>query len=184
MREPDYALLREIHLPPIRYTAQWGRIEMVRRYAAMETARRAARLILALEAWKLQHGSLPEKLDELVGTCLDELPTDPYSGEPFRYFRDGLKVPLEWHQPLYPTFHSYYAHESFGMISAEKPFLWSTGTRIRSERNAAEVLNEYFILGYSDGRRMDDSCDTSRLIYRRARNENELWEAGWPFPIP
>ena len=34
-------------------------------YVAQVAARRAVRVVLALEAWKLKHGSLPKTLDEL-----------------------------------------------------------------------------------------------------------------------
>jgi tetratricopeptide (TPR) repeat protein len=46
------------------------------------------RLILtqiALERHKLQHGSYPDSLDLLVSAFVDALPTDPFSGQPFRY---------------------------------------------------------------------------------------------------
>jgi tetratricopeptide (TPR) repeat protein len=46
------------------------------------------RLILtqvALERYKLEHGTYPENLDGLLGAFMDALPTDPFSGEPFRY---------------------------------------------------------------------------------------------------
>ncbi len=46
------------------------------------------RLILtqiALERHKLQHGGYPDNLDALRGGFVDELPTDPFSGQPFRY---------------------------------------------------------------------------------------------------
>ena len=57
-------------------------------YLRMVTRRRAATLLLALEAWKAQHGRFPDTLDELVGTYLDRLPLDPYSGKPFLYRYD------------------------------------------------------------------------------------------------
>jgi hypothetical protein len=58
---------------------------LVARYLRMETRRRAATLLLALEAWKAQHGRFPDTLDELAGTYLNRLPLDPYSGKPFGY---------------------------------------------------------------------------------------------------
>ena len=49
---------------------------------------------LALAGWKLEHGTLPEKLESLVGPFLKTMPLDPYAGEPFRYFPQGLPAPL------------------------------------------------------------------------------------------
>ena len=56
--------------------------------------RRATYILMALEAWKVDHlGVLPERLDELVGPYLERLPLDPYSGKEFFYSRKGLKLP-------------------------------------------------------------------------------------------
>jgi ABC-type transport system involved in multi-copper enzyme maturation permease subunit len=51
----------------------------------IEGYHRAARLVLALDAWKLDHGKLPRSLDELRGKYLDELPVSPFTGTKFRY---------------------------------------------------------------------------------------------------
>ncbi len=60
----------------------------------VETWRRVVRLQLAAEAWKAEHGQLPETLDELVGTYLDRMPVDPHSGLPFVYFSKGLPMSI------------------------------------------------------------------------------------------
>jgi ABC-type transport system involved in multi-copper enzyme maturation permease subunit len=59
-------------------------------FAKFEARRRGTLLVLALEAYRLDHGKLPDSLDALVGDYLDALPRDPYSGTQFRYFPDGL----------------------------------------------------------------------------------------------
>ncbi|HBO45931.1 MAG TPA: hypothetical protein DD670_18820 [Planctomycetaceae bacterium] len=64
-----------------------------------EMHRRALVLQLALAAWRREHGSLPKTLDELVGTYLDAVPVDPYTGKPFAYYPEGrqdagLGVPM------------------------------------------------------------------------------------------
>jgi hypothetical protein len=46
---------------------------------------RAADAALACERYRLEHGSLPEKLEQLVPEFLPEEPIDPYTGEPLRY---------------------------------------------------------------------------------------------------
>ncbi len=48
---------------------------------------RSIRLWIALERWRLRHGSYPEHLGELVPEMLPALPVDPYSGAPFCYRR-------------------------------------------------------------------------------------------------
>jgi hypothetical protein len=60
-------------------------------YKGVLACRRAIIVTLALEAWKLRHGSLPKSLDELVGPCLDRLPVDPSTGKPFDYYPKGIK---------------------------------------------------------------------------------------------
>jgi len=47
------------------------------------------RIVLALKAYKQQHGPYPETLDELQRTLPWELPKDVFSGEAFRYQRKG-----------------------------------------------------------------------------------------------
>jgi hypothetical protein len=56
----------------------------------VETQRAVAQLTLGVEAWRLAHGRLPDLLHELVGPYLKELPADPSSHGPFRYFREGF----------------------------------------------------------------------------------------------
>ena len=53
--------------------------------ASLETHRRGFWLTLALQAYRQQHGQLPDRLDELVGPYLDRLPCDPVSGLAFEY---------------------------------------------------------------------------------------------------
>ena len=55
-------------------------------YVRNVTERRATYILMALEAWKADHlGTLPERLDELVGAYLESLPLDPYSGKEFLF---------------------------------------------------------------------------------------------------
>lgn len=48
-----------------------------------------ARTALALTAYKAKAGSYPDRLDALVPEYLPRVPTDPFSGKPLRYKRDG-----------------------------------------------------------------------------------------------
>ena len=63
------------------------------------TVRRATKIVLALEAWKLEHGELPESLDELVGPYFKELPKAPRAGTVFAYFPKGLPKRLSAYSP-------------------------------------------------------------------------------------
>ena len=56
----------------------------------VETYRRATRLVLALETWKLDHGGLPQSLNELRGKYFDQVPVDPRTGDAFQYEPKGL----------------------------------------------------------------------------------------------
>ena len=174
-RELLSALRREIGLVPVVYN--WERDESgprrswltaAERSQPLETVRNATRVILALEAWKLDHGSLPKRLEELVGHYLDRLPPNPFSGESFRYLPAGLSMPLAWSQPL-----SDWVSFGKGTIPAKTPFVWSTGMNVRRE------------LAYSPVKRMVDVIRTDqRSDWHRPRSEYDVWEAGWPFPIP
>ena len=76
-----------------------------------ETDYRATLIILAVEAWKLEHGHLPAHLDEVLGGELKELPVEPIRGEPFGYFPDGLPDNPRW---------------SPGAPPVARVFLWSS----------------------------------------------------------
>jgi ABC-type transport system involved in multi-copper enzyme maturation permease subunit len=184
--EFPYALQSTIFIPPLAYDARWGEVNLVPGFTAMVTSRRAVRLVLALEAWKLQHGSLPKKLDDLVGSCLDRLPVDPYSGQPFRYFRDGLKSSLQWNQEELPAPPWHYQNYDYrgGIIAANVPFVWATGPAVRFEpadqtMPRKSILNEYRL--YTVG---EDRAGWHQPDWRRPQSEYDIWKAGWPFPIP
>ena len=56
---------------------------------AARSSLRTTRLILALQGWRLEHGSLPRTLEELVPGWLPEIPHDPLTGIAFRYEPTG-----------------------------------------------------------------------------------------------
>jgi hypothetical protein len=53
---------------------------------------RAARLAIACELYRREHGELPGALDELVPQFIEEVPADPFDGRPLRYKRQGDTV--------------------------------------------------------------------------------------------
>jgi hypothetical protein len=52
--------------------------------------RRGEMIVMALMAYRLEHGKLPNSLAELHGAYLKRWPLDPYSGLEFRYFPDTV----------------------------------------------------------------------------------------------
>ncbi|MGB7736470.1 MAG: hypothetical protein WBL72_22530 [Thermoguttaceae bacterium] len=173
-----YALHSQIIVPPVQYNSRWE-AKLVQDYVALVAARRAVRVVLALEAWKLKHGSLPKTLDELVGHGLDRLPVDPYSGVPFQYFRDGLKIPLHWSQPRWMMAPGPIMDFGRGEMAVNVPFLWALGNRVRVRETytdyrgkVAQNYEIYTNIGYS----MDE--------WRYPESAYDLWQLGWAFPVP
>ena len=169
-----YVLREEMTLSPIAYT--WEGTEsllprsfrtLAERVLSVETARNATRVILALEAWKHDHRGLPKRLEELVGPYLDRLPLDPCSGEPFHYLPGGLNTPLRWgRSPL--------GWSAKAVIPANTPLVWSIGTDVRKAGAppTEDVTDRYEIRAYpGDG-------------WHHAMSECDVWQSGWPFPIP
>ena len=145
-------------------------------YTAIETARRA--VVLALQAWKLKHGSLPKSLDELVGPYLDDVSIDPYSYGPFRYFRDGL----EDSSPLEPA--------AVWLVGASRRTIFrrmnrSLVGRPENQRPNADDQGRYFLKRqYLVRSYRPYATPRFRSWSHKANSEYNIWEEGWPFPIP
>jgi ABC-type transport system involved in multi-copper enzyme maturation permease subunit len=145
------------HVWPGAYSAARGLVNM-------ETDRRAVRLQLALKAWQLEHGELPKDLQSLVGPYLKEVPIDPYAGEPFRYFPDGLPVDLTRRS-------SYYAKPEV-VLAANEPFVWSAGVKvILTGKEEDEPVEKYSVQPFP-------------AQTHRPSTENEIWAWGAIFPVP
>ena len=80
---------------------------------------RALLLMLALKGWQIEHGDLPESLDELRGSYFDRLPLDPYSGGQFGYSRGGFDRPLEVGRPYG------FSSSTQSFVDPGKPLIWS-----------------------------------------------------------
>ena len=122
--------------------------------------------MLALQRWRLQNGELPKSLDELVGEMLDALPVDPFTGEPFRYFPDGVAG---------SSSRSYFAHGT--EIAPGTPLIWSPGRDLEKE------MIEYW---------RDNDTDTGFESVGEIRwqgsngvsiSDREAISQGWTFPI-
>jgi hypothetical protein len=127
-------------------------------WLTVETHRRGTRLVLALEAWKLDHGGLPQSLEDLKGKYLDQLPVGPYTGSAFRYEPKGLPYYVAW---------LWQSSLDTKTLEPGRPFVacdsWSTkGYRPSSDGDPRPP----------EGRTGADSSRT------------EVWEGVWVFPIP
>jgi hypothetical protein len=92
----------------------------------MTTNQRVTLIILALQGWALEHGSLPETLEQLTPTWFEALPIDPVTARPFQYFPKGVDQELRWEEP--------YRLAKF-VLPPGRPFLFAP----RPEENAAEL---------------------------------------------
>ncbi|MGO9107899.1 MAG: ABC transporter permease [Thermoguttaceae bacterium] len=173
--ERPYALQEAIRVPDIAEVDWQSELDdRIRRYTAMVTVRRGVRLSLLLEAWKLRHGALPKTLAELVGADLDHVPIDPYTGTPFRYVRDGLKICLLRCQCHFFSLHT---------IPANAPFVWSAGDRV-IYRAPEELVPGGWQKGPDDANYLiNDNPWSENRFLRTPHSEYDVWEAGWPFPI-
>lgn len=136
----------------------WGLMTVV-------TGRRGVRLQLALAAWKLEHGEVPESLDALVGPYFDKVPTDPYAVEPFRYFPKGVPTPVT------RDVGSPYKEKVEVIVEADQPFVWCAEPSVVVDRGEKRVLAKYRY-------RLD------KHEFYHARTEDEVWRWGRAFPVP
>jgi hypothetical protein len=94
-------------------------------FARMATRRRAVRLQLALVGWRIEHGRLPDRLEQLVGPFFDALPLDPYTAEPFEYVPDGSPAAVLHLPPVAGS------GEVKTVVLADKPYFQSAGRQRR-----------------------------------------------------
>jgi hypothetical protein len=160
-----------------------GSVRGIDRMAGIcETRRRVARLQLAVAAWRLEHGRLPDSLEELVGTELQSMPVDPFTGLSFQYLPDGAgaAVPNRNAQALDLWTED---DESKDTIAAGTPLLWSAGSDVKYLRRS----NSLTISGEPDTQFSHAEFTFKPAHARSAHwitNEHELWSLGWCFPVP
>ncbi len=142
--------------------------------AEFEAFRRGTILILALEAYRCEHGQLPGSLDALVGAYLDELPLDPYSGNEFCYFRNGIPAVAT------PFAANELTQAGHGLrpIVAEQPCAWCTGPELR----AVPIHGKFTVSRLK--------CDEIAYYYLRQQRRatplrnHDAWQRGFFFPLP
>ncbi len=67
-----------------------GNVSVYRDTAQMhQTQMEGIILLLALRLYHIDHGSYPDRLNELLPEYLDSIPTDPFTGNPFHYENVG-----------------------------------------------------------------------------------------------
>lgn len=59
---------------------------------ANEARRRLNQTAIGIERFRIRHGRLPERLDELVPEFMETLPVDPMDGNPMRYRRSSTGI--------------------------------------------------------------------------------------------
>jgi len=132
--------------------------------------RRAVLIQLALRAWYLDHGALPQKLEELTEGYLAPLPPDPYTGRAYHYVLQGRRentrwgVGSEWKLPG--------GQDRVRVVPQNTPFLWSAGPRIGIY---------YYYLNADIGRQY--LLQDNHGNYFRAASEMEALTRGWAFPL-
>ncbi len=139
----------------------------------MATRRRAVRLILALEAWRLDHGRLPESLEPLVGTYLDQMPLDPSTGQPFGYFPDGvpeIMIYLHW---------SFDEDDVSEKLKANTPLVWSLAMTYGPPQQYTVLGNDHPLVARYLKDRMEYFPE-----YGQVEGRDDHWPIGWPFLIP
>jgi len=125
-------------------------------------------LLLALEAYRLERGELPQSLDDLVGPYFDALPRDPYSGYAFSYFPAGLPAPAT---PLEAAQLEKGAWRSTSIVPG-KPCIWCTGARLLvRDLNLGEPRNEP----------PEPAEKPKPVLYYTSREHGENWQPLLPY---
>jgi hypothetical protein len=138
---------------------------------AFENHRRAVRILLALQAWKLDKGTYPKTLDELVGPYLKSLPNDPYCAQPYLYYPEGLKEALQGRD----------INLELTSPGKDKPFIWSTGPNISMLKpSAKQFMYRYEI--YDTGGRWHNFNWTG--FFRPPQSMYEIFSNGRFFYLP
>ncbi len=119
------------YLAALEYQSRVSVRKWFQRVLEAETYRRATLLRLALILYHREHGEYPSQLSELTPQYLQQIPTDPFTGnhQPFSYMPKGLDLPL-----------TRYGNHYAGEIAPHTPLLWSVGpTNVRLQRMQQEI---------------------------------------------
>ena len=111
--------------------------------ARMEDLRRTTRVMLAIEAWKLEHGRLPDSLDDVVGKDLSGTAVNPISKRPFGYLPHGVPMEMDG-------------------IPAGTPFIWSPDSA--ADRPHGRLMLDGSTQGTEKKARLEWSGGTAEVI--------------------
>jgi hypothetical protein len=159
--------------------------------AELAARRRGTLLLLALEAYRLGHGELPASLDNLVGSGLDALPHDPYSGRPFCYYPLGLPNPatgVEEVQLKQVRSITSRHHTGEPPLIPGTPCIWCTGPFLHTELYRWPNPQ-------TDSDKSETEKDLDDCVYYTLRQPDQqanprqmpmfiAWGRGFWFPIP
>jgi hypothetical protein len=177
-----------------------------------EALRRGTMIVLALQAYRLEHGELPDSLDKLAdgryrsdgyarleappsakGAFFQFVPLDPFSGQPFRYFPTGLpelpKQPAvlpttaDWASGTDNTLSNLADEWKTKSIVAGVPGIWSTGADLEGKWIEEQIY---------DPETLERMNSTPHLFYwlrwQGSQQSTLPNYAAWPkgiwFPIP
>lgn len=141
-----------------------------------ETRRRVLPVQLALAAYRLEHGRLPKRLDELVGDYLREVPLDPYVNTQIVYQPQGCQEPL--FRAEFPS--QGRIGDIASMVPSQyilapgTPFLWVTGPYVITRAALRDVRGQAIDPPGCEQywRRSDDT-----LV--QLESQTDLWRTGW-----
>ena len=127
----------------------------------MKISRAATKIVLALEAWKLEHGELPESLDELADAYPGQMPKPSLNDSHFRLFPKGLTSPAVVERSGW---------DEENTIPSGTPFIWM-GVR-GPHRYAITGLGKIGLL-HKDAKKSNETV-----------RDMDMWNYGIVFPIP
>ena len=92
----------------------------------IDANQRVTLIILALQGWALEHGSLPDTLEQLTPQWLESIPVDPITSESYHFYPNGVDQELLWDAP---------SRSAKFVLPPGRPFLFAP----RPEEHAAEL---------------------------------------------
>ena len=211
----EYADSAQEAFPQERLIGPWGdtlapslRDHWLRGGIALDSHPRALQVCLALAAYQADHGNVPDSLDALLGTYLDEFPPDPYTGRPFLYFPEGrhsaaawlVAEPEEWHgygglsayqlSPRVQVANIPHDWSSDRVARIEEgPFLWSPAGRVQF---AEEELDDFVeqgpqnlrLWGFVERHRSWSSFLPHQRTVFPIHRPQDVYTWGHVFPVP
>ena len=89
------------------------------------TAMRANRLALAVLLWRLDHGGLPERLEDLVPHYLDALPRDARTGGPFALGAEDGRLVIQSDRAATGRWQGQWLGHMWTSKQDDSPFAWA-----------------------------------------------------------